>query len=76
MAANTTWTVRLTVRVTAPADTVITENAATTAATPDPNLTNSTATVSLKVQKAPVTPDRLPVHHPCAGASRSMSPLS
>jgi hypothetical protein len=48
MAANTTWTVRLTVKVTAPAGTVITENAATMADTPDPNLANNTATVSIK----------------------------
>ena len=50
MAPNTTWTVRLTVKVTAPAGTVITESAATMADTPDPNLTNNTATVSVKVQ--------------------------
>jgi Domain of unknown function DUF11 len=50
MAPNTTWTVRLTVKVTAPAGTVITENAATMADTPDPNLANNTATVSIKVQ--------------------------
>jgi outer membrane protein assembly factor BamB len=50
MAPNTTWTVRLTVKVTAPAGTVITENAATIADTPDPNLANNTATVSIKVQ--------------------------
>ncbi len=50
MAANTTWTVRLTVKVTAPAGTVITENAATMADTPDPNLANNTATVSITVQ--------------------------
>ena len=49
MAPNTTWTVRLTVKVTAPAGTVITENAATLATTPDPNLANNTATVSLTV---------------------------
>jgi outer membrane protein assembly factor BamB len=49
MALNTTWTVRLTVKVTAPADTVITENAATMASTPDPNMANNTATVSLTV---------------------------
>ncbi|HYK34306.1 PQQ-binding-like beta-propeller repeat protein, partial [Alloacidobacterium sp.] len=47
MAPNTTWTVRLTVRVTAPAGTVITANAATMSDTPDPNLANNTATVSL-----------------------------
>jgi outer membrane protein assembly factor BamB len=50
MAANTTWTVRLTVRVTAPSSTVITENAATLANTPDPNPANNTATVSVMVQ--------------------------
>jgi outer membrane protein assembly factor BamB len=50
MAPNTTWTVRLTVKVTAPAGTVITENAATIADTPDPNLANNTATASIKVQ--------------------------
>jgi outer membrane protein assembly factor BamB len=50
MAPNTTWTVRLTVKVTAPAGTVITESAATLADTPDPNLANNTATVSLNLQ--------------------------
>jgi hypothetical protein len=50
MAPNTTWTVRLTVKVTAPPGTVITANAATMADTPDPNMANNTATVSLKVQ--------------------------
>ncbi len=50
MAPNTTWTVRLTVKVTAPAGTVITESAATMADTTDPNMANNTATVSLKVQ--------------------------
>jgi Domain of unknown function DUF11 len=50
MAPNTTWTVRLTVKVTAPAGTVITENAATMADTPDPNHANNTATVSIKVK--------------------------
>jgi hypothetical protein len=49
MALNTTWTVRLTVKVTASAGTVITESAATMADTPDPNLANNTATVSLTV---------------------------
>ncbi len=49
MALNTTWTVRLTVKVTAPAGTVITESAATMANNPDPNLANNTATVSLTV---------------------------
>ncbi len=50
MASNTTWTVRLTVKMTAPVGTVITESAATLADTPDPNLANNTATVSIKVQ--------------------------
>ena len=50
MAPNTTWTVRLTVRVTAPAGTVITENAATMADNAPPNTANNTATVSLTVQ--------------------------
>jgi len=50
MAPNTTWTVRLTVKVTAPAGTVITANAATMADTPDPNMANNTATASVKVQ--------------------------
>jgi hypothetical protein len=38
------------VKVTAPSGTVITENAATMATTPNPNLANNTATVSIKVQ--------------------------
>jgi uncharacterized repeat protein (TIGR01451 family) len=50
MAPNTTWTVRLTVKVTAPSGTVITERGQVTADTADPNLANNTATVSLKVQ--------------------------
>jgi outer membrane protein assembly factor BamB len=50
MAQNTTWTVRLTVKVTAPSRTVITENAATVSDAPDPNLANNTATVRLTVQ--------------------------
>ena len=50
MAPNTTSTVRLTVKVTAPAGTVITASAATMSDTPDPNLANNTATVSLTVQ--------------------------
>jgi uncharacterized repeat protein (TIGR01451 family) len=50
MAPNTTWTVRLTVKVTAPAGTVITENAATMANTLDPNMANNTATVTTTVQ--------------------------
>ncbi len=50
MAPNTTWTVRVVVKVTAPPGTVITENAATLADTPDPNLANNTASVSITVQ--------------------------
>src|SRR5262249_10128437 len=50
MAPNTTWTVRLTVKVTAPAGTVTPESAATMRTTPDPNRANNPATVSLKVQ--------------------------
>ena len=50
MAPNTTWTVRLVVKVTAPSGTVITENATVTEDTPDPNLANNTATVSTTVQ--------------------------
>jgi outer membrane protein assembly factor BamB len=50
MAPNTTWTVRLTVKVTAPAGTTITESAATMSDTPDPNMANNMATVSVKVQ--------------------------
>jgi outer membrane protein assembly factor BamB len=50
MAPNTTWTVRVTVKVTAPAGTVITESAAALADTTDPNLANNTATVSTTVQ--------------------------
>jgi outer membrane protein assembly factor BamB len=50
MAPNTTWTVRLVVKVTAPAGTVITESATTTEDTFDPNLANNTATVSMTVQ--------------------------
>jgi outer membrane protein assembly factor BamB len=50
MAPNTTWTVRMTVKVTAPSGTVITENAATIGDTTDPNPANNTATVSIKVQ--------------------------
>jgi Domain of unknown function DUF11 len=50
MALNTTWTVRLTVKVTALAGTVITENAATMADTFDPNMANNTATASITVQ--------------------------
>jgi uncharacterized repeat protein (TIGR01451 family) len=50
MAPNTTWTVQVTVKVTAPTGTVITENASTSGNNPDPNLANNTASVSLTVQ--------------------------
>jgi hypothetical protein len=50
MAPNTTWTVRVVVKVTAPAGTVITENAAVTAYNTDPNPANNTAAVSMTVQ--------------------------
>jgi Domain of unknown function DUF11 len=49
MAPNTTWTVRLTVKVTAATGSTITANAATMSDTPDPNLANNTATVSTTV---------------------------
>ncbi len=50
MAPNTTWTVRLTVKVTGAPGTVITESATATEDTPDPNPANNTATVSNTVQ--------------------------
>jgi len=50
MAPNTTWTVQLTVKVTAAAGTTITENAATMADTIDPNTVINMATLSSKVQ--------------------------
>jgi uncharacterized repeat protein (TIGR01451 family) len=50
MAPNTTWTVRLTVRVTAHAGTVITESATAAEDTTDPNTGNNTATASTTVQ--------------------------
>ena len=50
MAPNTTWTVRLTVQVTAPAGTVITESATASEDTIDPNVANNTATVNTTVQ--------------------------
>ena len=50
MAPNTTWTVRLVVKVTAPSGTVITESGTATEDTTDPNLANNTATVSIPVQ--------------------------
>ncbi len=50
MAANTTWTVRLTVKVTAPAGSVLTESGTATEVTPDPNPADATATVRTVVQ--------------------------
>ena len=50
MAANTTWTVRLTVKVTAPSGTVITASGTAVEASADPNSANNTATVSTTVQ--------------------------
>jgi len=50
MASNTTWTVRLTVKVTGPPGTFINVIAATMADAPDPNMVNNTAVVTLKVQ--------------------------
>ena len=49
MASNTTWTVRLTVKITARSGTVIKEGATATEDTPDPNPANNTATVSTTV---------------------------
>jgi uncharacterized repeat protein (TIGR01451 family) len=49
MAPNTTWTVRLTVQVTAPSGALITDGATTLADTLDPNLANNTASVSITV---------------------------
>jgi hypothetical protein len=51
MAPNTTWTVRLTVKVTALAGTVITESGTVTEDTVDPNPANKTATVSTTVRE-------------------------
>ena len=50
MAPNTTWTLRLTVKVTAPAGSVITETGTATEITPDPNTADATATVSTAVE--------------------------
>ena len=45
MAANTTWTVRMTVKVTAPVGTIITQTAKASEDTFDPNLANNVAIV-------------------------------
>ena len=50
MAPNTTWTVRLTVKVTGAPGTFINVNAAAMADTPDPNMANNRAFVNLQVQ--------------------------
>ena len=50
MAPNTTWTLRLTVKVTAPSGSVITETGSATEVTPDPNPADATVTVSTTVQ--------------------------
>lgn len=50
MATNTTWTVRLTVKVTAPAGTVITETGTATEDSADPNMANNTVTINNTVQ--------------------------
>jgi uncharacterized repeat protein (TIGR01451 family) len=51
MAPNSTWTVRLTVKVTAPAGAIIFENGAALANLPlDPNMANNTASVRVMVQ--------------------------
>ncbi len=50
MAPNTTWTLRLTVKVTAPAGTVITESGTATEVTPDPKPADATVRLSIPVQ--------------------------
>ena len=50
MAPNTTWTVSLTVKVTAPIGTLITESGTVTADTPDPDPANNTATINTLVE--------------------------
>jgi Domain of unknown function DUF11 len=50
MAPNTTWTLRLTVKVTAPAGSVITETGTAAEVTPDPNPSDATATVTTAVE--------------------------
>jgi lysophospholipase L1-like esterase len=57
MAPNTTWTVSLTVKVTAPSGTIITESATATEETFDPDTANSTATVPILIspeQQGPI----------------------
>jgi hypothetical protein len=50
MAPNTTWTLRLTVKVTAPSGSVITETGTATEVTPDPKPADATSTVSVAVE--------------------------
>ncbi len=50
MAANSTWTVRLTVQVTAPSGTVISESGVASQLLPEQNLSNNQAAVSMTVQ--------------------------
>jgi Domain of unknown function DUF11 len=50
MAPDTTWTLRLTVKVTAPLGTVITESGTATEVTPDPKPADATVTLSIAVQ--------------------------
>ncbi len=50
MAPNTTWTLRLTVKVTAPSGSVITETGTATEVTPDPNTADATSTVNVAVE--------------------------
>jgi hypothetical protein len=50
MAPNTTWTLRLTVKVTASSGTVITESGTAREVTPDPNPASATAMLSTTVQ--------------------------
>jgi uncharacterized repeat protein (TIGR01451 family) len=50
MAPDTTWTLRLTVKVTAPSGTVITESGTATEVTPDPKPADATVTLSIPVQ--------------------------
>ena len=50
MAPNTTWTLRLTVKATAPAGSVITETGTATEVTPDPKPSDATSTVNVAVE--------------------------
>ncbi len=50
MAANSTWTVRLTVKVTAPSGTAIIESGSAAQLLPEQNLSNNKATITTSVQ--------------------------